>query len=471
MSKIILNSKKFTLNDQFKFIKFSGDKNPLHFSKEYAVKSLTGKPIVHGVNILLWSLESFEKKYPNFKKTILFEKVDFLHHININEKVTCYYNKNKNHIIVKNFNAELVKIKLAHYSYTNFFINKKKILKNSNKICKNKISDFKIGMKIDYPIYSNYKYAKELFPILSKKYGNSFVSFIANLSSLIGMYVPGKNSMLLSISFKIDNSIKKKLIKVLRVDTRFNVIDLNVLHSNCNVLIRSIFRPEATKPKSLSYVRRIIPKTNFYRQKKILIIGGSRGLGAYMVKILSLLGSNILFTYNTCVKDGYKLLKEVTEYNKKVKLIKFDVLKYDSNSILKFDPDYVFYFATPKIFIKRSNTFDEKLLKEFSSYYSKSFKNILSKFNRKNLKIIYYPSTIAIEESPDKYPEYVKSKLLGEKIAKKIAKQKKIKLIIDRLPRSSTDQTITHLKIKSQDPLELMINVIKNIYQNHIIQQ
>lgn len=465
MNNIILGFRKFSPKDQIKFISFSGDNNPVHSSKEYSLRTSIGQPIVHGLNILLWSMECFEKKYPMKKKIKTFEQVDFLNHLNLNEKVTCVYNKKKNTIIVKNLYSELVKIKLESNSSDFNFKNQKELIKKkTRKIHNNTIDKFKPGMKINYPVYADQKYAKKLFPLLSRRYGIRFVTFIANISSIIGMYVPGKSSMLLSINLKKDNLFKNNKIKVLRVDKRFSLIDLKILDGNFNIMIRSIFRPNSKKINHISNIKKKLTKINFFKNKKILIIGGSRGFGAYLVKILSLLECKILFTYKTSKKSGNQILNEINQINKNVRLVKFDVINPNLKLILKFNPEYLFYFSTPKIFVKRSNNFEDNLYKEFSLYYFKAFSNILSKLNSSSLKLVYYPSTIAIEESPDKYPEYVKSKLIGEKVAKKIAKKKNIKLIIDRLPRSSTDQTMSHLNIKTTDPLKLMLNVINKIY-------
>ena len=52
----------FSLSDQISFAKFSGDYNPLHVDKIYSRRSPFGKPVVHGINLLLWSLDCFLEK-------------------------------------------------------------------------------------------------------------------------------------------------------------------------------------------------------------------------------------------------------------------------------------------------------------------------------------------------------------------------------------------------------------------------
>jgi acyl dehydratase len=54
----ILAEKCFTLDDQRRFALLSGDSNPLHLDVLAARRSLAGQPLVHGIHLLLWSLDA-----------------------------------------------------------------------------------------------------------------------------------------------------------------------------------------------------------------------------------------------------------------------------------------------------------------------------------------------------------------------------------------------------------------------------
>ena len=56
--KIIL-IKKFQISDQLDFAKFSGDYNPIHVDEITSRRFLYGKPVVHGVNLVLSILDSW----------------------------------------------------------------------------------------------------------------------------------------------------------------------------------------------------------------------------------------------------------------------------------------------------------------------------------------------------------------------------------------------------------------------------
>ena len=48
----------FTLDDQKRFAKLSGDYNPIHISEKISRKLITGECIVHGINLFLVGLEN-----------------------------------------------------------------------------------------------------------------------------------------------------------------------------------------------------------------------------------------------------------------------------------------------------------------------------------------------------------------------------------------------------------------------------
>ncbi|MEI7959185.1 MAG: MaoC family dehydratase, partial [Verrucomicrobiota bacterium] len=55
----ILAERDFTLADQSGFAALSGDFNPLHMDELAARRTVFGTPVVHGVHLVLWALESW----------------------------------------------------------------------------------------------------------------------------------------------------------------------------------------------------------------------------------------------------------------------------------------------------------------------------------------------------------------------------------------------------------------------------
>jgi acyl dehydratase len=61
----IVTSRLFGEEDQLAFAQASGDWNPLHMDRAEARRLSPGLPVVHGIHLLLWSLESVVLRSPD----------------------------------------------------------------------------------------------------------------------------------------------------------------------------------------------------------------------------------------------------------------------------------------------------------------------------------------------------------------------------------------------------------------------
>ena len=250
---------------------------------------------------------------------------------------------------------------------------------------------------------------------------------------------------------------------MIKTDRRFSLVDLKVNTANVDAKLRAIARPAPVGSLPLSALQEKINK-KLYDGKKILVIGGSRGIGAYAVKILALMGANITFSYAKGLQDSIELKKELKDAEISINFVHFDVTKPCFDKLLECDPDYIFYFATPKIFVKRSKNFENELYARFKLYYVDAFEALLKHCIRSSVKGIFYPSSIAIDEESRELLEYIRAKLEGESLCAKYDGQDGLKILVKRLPRTTSDQTATHLMIESENPLEVLMPIFEEFY-------
>ena len=87
----MINSKGFSIKDQLHFAKISGDNNPLHIDVTEVRRMLVGGPVVHGIHLLFWSLDTvlinFEERFQLVSISVSFNKP-----ISLNEIVMIKYN-------------------------------------------------------------------------------------------------------------------------------------------------------------------------------------------------------------------------------------------------------------------------------------------------------------------------------------------------------------------------------------------
>jgi nucleoside-diphosphate-sugar epimerase len=143
-------------------------------------------------------------------------------------------------------------------------------------------------------------------------------------------------------------------------------------------------------------------------------------------------------------------------------LVHFDAVSPKFDVLFANNPDYIFYFATPKIFVKRSKSFEKDLYNNFNLFYVETFKAILDKCVTLGVKGVFYPSSVAVVEDTGGLLEYIKSKLEGESLCKEYNDLRDFTVLFSRLPRTLTDQTATHLSIESKDPFDVLMPILED---------
>ncbi len=438
---MFLKKKKFDYNEQKNFALLSGDFNPIHLNKIKARKYFTGQIIVHGINIFLYLLEILVVKNLYFLANY---KIKFKKYIRVDEYFHIYWDNEKKQIKAINKNNEILcEVRCLE---RDFFSNNFLVKQEHDILCKtplNLVSDYEINDNTFSCIHSGKKtHAKFLYPNLTKLLGANIVFEIAGISAIIGMRYPGLRSIFLglSISFLEKKGNKKKV--ELTNETRFGLVRLQYKGINIQSNLEACFRPQETKLKSYLDLKAKVNHNIDMQNTKVLIIGGSRGIGAITAKILSIYNCEVTITYYKCKEDAYLIKNEIERHGRSIKVFKLDITKKSSLKKVSNIYNQVYYFATPKILKNSSTHFDEKLYCLFHSFYVEGLKNILKKCYSKNLLYFMYPSTDFISTNQKGFKEYIKAKLEGEKVCENFDDlMVGLKINKPRIPQVLTDQT------------------------------
>jgi hypothetical protein len=458
--KIILAERKFTLSHQLAFAEFSGDMNPIHLSEEYARKTPPGAVIVHGINSFLWALDSFVSRFGGVSSQL---SVRFLQPIYLNESVKCCFIPESKVIEISSSSVVFAKVKFV--SEIGAWEEEPHSADYSKSSSKCKLNELDLSQiescgRLDFFETANPIAVPDLYPSLMGHLGPSLVCQLGCLSAVVGMQVPGLHSIFVSAAVDLRQGNDVQFVDIVRTDSRFGLVDLEVQSVGIRSKVRAIVRPKPTVSSTLGHLEKEVD-SEFAAGQKVLVIGGSRGLGLCVVKILALAGAKVTFTYSKGEKEAALLKEEMSSRNITVKSIQFDVKQPDLSTLFDEQPSYVFYFATPKIFVKRSKVFEEELFQNFKFFYVDAFQSVLKQCSPNALKGVFYPSTIAVEEATRDLPEYIEAKLQGEAVAKQFGIENCINVLISRLPRTLTDQTATNLSLESQDPVDVMLPILK----------
>ena len=338
--------KKFSKKDLKNFKNKSGDNNQIHYRVNNDDDLPFNEPIVYAALILKFILKKILKNNLDFDEiNAMFIKPVFL-----NEKLIFYIKKKRNSIEIN----------------------------LSNGIFKKASIILKINKKL-------------------KKVENSIINTnLMLLSKFVGNY---KNQINLISFINIKNyCIEKKKSKFTKISDKLYKLSFNFKSLKNSIYFISNSKKYIQKKFSLSNKKKSI-------DKKILIIGGSSGLGIETYNYLKLKGYNPEITYNNLNKTNNmeKLIKKNIAYKlndksleKNIKMVK----KYE----------IIFFFVTPKIFNESRKIFDLSLLNSFNLIYINFFyrivKNLL--FSKKKYKILIPSSSIL--QKPEDNLEYAMAK-------------------------------------------------------------
>lgn len=411
----------------------SNDLNPIHINEEYTYNTIFGKPIYHGIHLVLLA---FEKSYLHKCK---FEYISCIFHNFIHLSDVINFEHSTNKILIKKNTILCVEINY-------------KTIEKSDKLVDNSRKNILSKPKIDffptlytYNMHIDVQELQRLFPNIYEHMDTLQIFQMINLSRFVGMYSPGLYSIFNSFEFINTNSdeVEKYNMFFKKIDKNETSVNYSYEGFNCKGNILAFIRP-----KNIEYTPYPSIKTKKFENQHVLIVGGSQGIGESLAKLYYENGAKITITY-------YKN-KERAE---QVKNDKIDILCYKVGDDIQ-DNNYTHlcYMATSPIYTKG---FDITLYEEYYFYYITGFLKVFNSL--KNLKYVFYPSTQDIENKISLYPEYTEVKTLAEKMIKNLQQQYKINFHIERLPRLQTNRTnsVINVGIDSYTYLRKLFN---NIY-------
>lgn len=449
---------KFSIKKQLDFLKISGDLNEIHIpNKRIAV--------AHGINLLLQIMEILSKKKNINLSNMCLIDISFIKPIIVpsNLKFICLI-QNKT-VECSVFSSKILKARLSFLSSNNIIENLEKKIKfkkkdnipSSNNIFKKK-NKYQTNL-----IEVNKKLIKKEYPALLSLIGKERIISIINLSYFVGMIYPGKNSLLSSTQIQINNLDKNKIMFNLnKFDERINLSNILATAPGINATINTFGKnKEITQPNLKNIKFNYKNKIANHSLQNALIIGGSRGLGELTAKILSLGKANLTLTYKKNFLKAKSIKKELHKKKANCKIKKIDVLNDVELKKIKNlkNINSIYYFPTPNIINLKKKTFDKNLLNNFSNYFYKIPKKLITMLEKRKKKtIFFYPSSVYLNNKKEhnNLREYLYAKIKGETIAKNNFRY--VKFFSVRLPPILTDQNNHFIPIKTSNGI---LEVIK----------
>jgi len=203
--------------------------------------------------------------------------------------------------------------------------------------------------------------------------------------------------------------------------------------------------------------------------QRSLIVGGSRGLGEVTAKIVAAGGGFPVITYRDSRHEAERVAAAICRAGGRCDVLRYDALAPASEQLTQLGAvDCAYYFATAKIFQRKSALYEPDKLRTFLSFYADGFFDLCTALVRDGAGklAIFYPSTVAIDEGVSATAEYAMAKMAGEVLARYLNEfMTNLQIISRRLPRILTDQTATVGVASADNALDVMLPIVYEVQQ------
>ena len=479
MNICYLEKRTFTAKDQSDFALFSGDSNPMHMDALSARRTQAGRPVVHGIHAFLWSLEVLCKNGSDLSR-ITSAKVSFNKFAYVDREITlCVQHESSKRIKLEVLDNDLplISIKLDLHdtrNRLNYSLAVSEATEHVSQPLELDLGDIAEHLST-LDVNESEVDSAVLFPRLQSCLGQDTIASIAKMSTVVGMHCPGLHSIFSGFRIQFgsfEKSVAGLRYKVINVDPRFRMVNLEVEGFDFCGIIESFVRHKPVQISSFNAVDCELPE-NCFANINALVIGGSRGLGEAIARLIVAGGGKVTITYKHGESDARTIASEL---NAKSSTGDCQILEYDALigperqlGSLKAAPSDVFYFATTQIFRQKNVDFSSALFSEFCSIYVDGFARLLTHlaslpFEAERMEV-FYPSSTALDERPKGMTEYTMAKAAGEILCADLNEQiKDMNIFATRLPRVRTDQTATVTPVESADATTLMLQIIKQMH-------
>ena len=467
---------RFTMSDQEWFAAATGDHNPLHVDPNLIRETVFEGNLVHGMHVVLHMLEAYlggaGTAQGLTKLSCVFAKPVFLDEdleietvSDTGSTVKLGLRKDDVHLVRLTLKCTDERFPIAEFAACSDVpdpdLGPDDCLGRSPE-----------GRRFSLPFRPEAGALHERFPVTTARLGPAAVAGLALMSTAVGMKWPGLRSLFASFQVTFHVPAEGQALNVVGhpEDERVSMITLDVTGPAFDGTVQAFTRPNRVEFPATETLTHHVGSDEFANQRA-LIIGAGQGIGAMSARLLALGGAELFLTYHNS-QSGLVALKSELEAQTaaRVHIGPYDVT-CDRPSFpgpdLSNDLNAIYYFASPQIFLRRTKNFDHDAFSNFLDYYvtgaTRAIEHCLA-VSRADRVVLYYPSSVAIDEGAPELVEYGAAKLAGEFICQSLEKQfARLGVLVTRLPRMDTAQTNSVIRVPAAPIADTMLPVLKQM--------
>jgi MaoC like domain len=465
-------SRTFGLNDQVAFARLSSDWNPMHLDQAFARRSQMGAPVVHGIHTLAWAADAVLRS-SSFKIANL--RTRFLQPLYLDEIAS---------VRVRDRTDARIEIEVvaANTVVADIILSSApgKPVTEMTPLPSSAATSFAEPANLRFEQLAGHRGAvatgnadvESLFPALTDAIGAAAVRDLLATSQIVGMACPGLYSLFAGLDVNCNRETGREnalAYAVSKADARFRSLQIDVSGAGIAGRLNAFARPAPPIQPAMSEISPRVSGKPFAGQRS-LIIGGSRGLGEVTAKIVAAGGGRPVITYRDSEHEAQQVAADIVGAGGQCDILRYDALSPPREQLQKLGEavDCCYYFATPKIFQRKSALYEPEKLRSFLGFYADGFFELCAALAHDGAGklAMFYPSTVAIDRAADATTEYAMAKISGEILAKQVNEfMSGIHVISRRLPRMLTDQTATIGVARADNALDVMLPIVYEVQQ------
>jgi NADP-dependent 3-hydroxy acid dehydrogenase YdfG len=467
-----LATREFNYADQLRFSSVSGDRNPMHLDALKARRTQAGAPVVHGIHLLLWALDSFAGAHSGlpplrvisgqFNKFVYLGEqvqVELTRQMTSGVRLSLSVDGGSRCRIALEFGEPSEACPLTDESHEPMTV--------ADPLDRTFEQLFADSGRLGFQMTPVEAFA--LFPSAARWVGPGRIAGLAATTCLVGMVCPGLHSIYSELSLRACFESRPREFLAYRVtatDVRFHSVEQEVAGGGWIGSVKSFVRSGPVEQALMTSLRGIVSPQEF-AGSVALIVGGSRGLGELTAKLIATGYGRTVITWQSGKDDAERIAQEIRSAGGSCETLAYDARKPAGEQLASLSdvPTHAYYFATPAIFRAQSTIFAAARLKEFLAVYVDGFWQLAQALRERRPGIsIFYPSSVAVTERPKGMTEYSMAKAAGEILCSDLNNAlTPLHITVSRLPRLPTDQTTSVTEATAADPVRIMLPIIREV--------
>lgn len=473
-----LGCKTFAMEDQRLMARWSGDHNPMHVDAVAARRLLTGRPVVHGVHLVLEALERWcvAGATSGFRRL----RAEFIKPVSVGDEV--------------HFRARYVDIGIELVAavdgllHMSLQLDDRGGLQDPEALPDGELLHWKdhpfdhapdrwLGRTVMLPPVDGVLPSAER---VAELMGSEAVALLGQASTMVGMGCPGLHSVFSSLQLTRRNAAGPARCRVDRFDPRFGLVRMSIdgaWHGEIRAFVRATPQRQANMDEVAAHLRSLPPVT-LPSEHCTWVLGGSRGLGELAAKIAAAAGSRVILTYAAGEDDARRVAAEINAAGGgPAAITRYESGRTDIQALCDTHglPNSVLFFATPRIAQRRTSPFQAELLAGFNAIYGAEPARIAlaleacaEAWGATRVIDLFSPSSTYIDDLPNGMVEYAMAKAAAEVLARDFNKRlHHVRMVCQRLPKLPTDQTNALLADKSPSALAVLGPLLLDLLPGH----